>query len=374
MLDQAAFAHSVETHLESLTAEEVRALVLRSIKRMDGAHRSQLALFLGHEVGADPIDEVGGSPLHEQQLRAYVESSTLLRERFAAFLRENPRAAIALGIVDRDEARVSPLRKLPPKTAAIAALALVLAFLPLAAQYVHQRGALSGLGQISLLPPAPAAPPRARLQREPARRAIHHAAAPRTQHHVRSKKRALALHAAHRRGTERRIAAAPVRAVHRTHAAAPWKFDPRYNPYFNRGRWHVAYHEATHAAPHAAPVDAFARRARIIVEGYLADVVAGNTAGALRHLGLPEHADIGNVRESPIISRHTRVRVVAVSPQPGGGAKVEADINGPSGEYFEVFYVARDGPAARITDRYYIPVNRTAEERAARLLAKDGRS
>jgi len=37
---------------------------------------------------------------------------------------------------------------------------------------------------------------------------------------------------------------------------------------------------------------------------------------------------------------------------------VDADIRGRKGEYFEVFYVAADGPAVRITDRYYIPVSK----------------
>jgi hypothetical protein len=247
---------------------------------------------------------------------------------------------------------------------------LLLAFLPLAAQYAHQRGMLSGLDQISLLPAVPAARP---VQRHltAAKPAVHHEVAAPSAHPVEVTKRAVAVHPVKRHAVQRRIAAAPPHATH--HRAAegmPWKFDPRYNPYFNRSRWHVAFH-----LPRGLqPVDPFAQRARTMVEGYLGDVISGNTASALRHLGLPVGADITNVREAMLVTRRSSVHVVAVNRQPDGSAKVEADINGPAGEYFEVFYVARDGPAARIVDRYYIPVNRTAEERAARLLAKDGRN
>jgi hypothetical protein len=367
MLDQAAFANSIETQLQSLNDEEVQALVLRSVKRMDGAHRSQFALFLGHDVGGDPIDEVGGSPLREQQLREYINSSTLLRERFAAFLRENPRAAVVLGIGDTQKAGISPLRKITPKTAAIAIGALMLAFLPLAAQYAHQKGIVSGLGQVSLAPILPAVTHVQPAKTKPAVPRL--SAKPKPKPSMLAATRATATHRVIRHA--RRHAAAPVRiAQRRASPVAAWKFDPRFNPYFNRARWHIAYREPRGVGP----PDAFAHRARLVVEGYLSDVVSGNTAGALQHLGLPAGADLANVREVPIVTPSSRVHVVAVARQPDGRTKVEADINGPSGEYFEVFYVSHDGPAARIVDRYYIPVNRTAEERAARLLAKDGRN
>lgn len=366
MLDHAAFAHSVDACLDALTAEELRAFVLRSVKRMDGAHRVQLAMFLGHDVASDPIDEVGGSALAERDLRAYVESCGLLRERFAAFLRENPRAAIALGIVEAPEAPPpTRSRKLPARTALLAALAIVLAFLPLAAQYVHQRGMLAGLGQISPVVPA-AAPVSARTQPErvAVRRPRHAAAKP--QHRTIARHPAPPAKPRTSQRRETRVAYVPHAKPHHARAVRLWKFDPRYNPYVNhRGRY-VAY-----SAP-PLPVDPFARRARVVVAGYLADLVAGNTAGALRHLGLPASADPANLREWPIVARDSHVRVVAVNRQGDGSARVEADISGRMGEYFEVFYVVRDGPATRIADRYYIPVNRTAEERAARLLAKDG--
>lgn len=379
MLDPAAFEHSVEAYLDTLNQEDLRSLVLRSIKRMDGAHRSQLALFLGHDVGGDPIDEVGGSSVPEHELREFIESCGLLRERFTAFLRENPRAVFALGnaasaqifgVPDAggaDEESRKPARKLPPRTAAIAAVAVALAVLPLIAQYAHQRGMIAGLDQLSMAPsitvPAP-------VHSAPLHRAVqpHHAVpahtakAPKTPvvHHA----RAVAVYHPPVHRANRKVAVRSRRIA----SVRNWKFDPQYNPYLNHRHWRPVAVSAN--LPPAAR--AFSSRAQLLVTSYLSDVVAGNTALALHHLGLPAGADVANVRELPIITRDSRVHVVAVRPQADGGAKVEVDISGRGGEYFEVFYVARDGPAARITDRYYIPVDRTAEERAARLLAKDG--
>lgn len=383
MLDPAAFEHSVETYLDSLTAEDLRGLVLRSIKRMDGEHRSQLALFLGHDVGGDPIDEVGGSSVQEHELREFIESCALLRERFTAFLRENPRAVFALGHAasaqifgvpnagEADEAARAPARRLPLRTVAVAALAVALAVLPLIAQYAHQRGMIAGLDQLSMAPPVTFSAPvrsvpvhRKAQQHSKARAHVAKARKPPAVHHA-------AAVAVYRRTLHRRPhAVAPHSAARSRRVAAVrnWKFDPQYNPYLNHRHW-----RPVRVAANLPPAGgAFASRAQLLVTSYLADMVSGNTASALHHLGLPSSADAANLRELPIITRGSRVHVVAVRPQADGGAKVEVDISGRSGEYFEVFFVARDGPAARIMDRYYIPVDRTAEERAARLLAKDG--
>jgi hypothetical protein len=174
------------------------------------------------------------------------------------------------------------------------------------------------------------------------------------------------------------IAVHQPKRVRRRYVASDWKFDPRFNPYFNRAAWHGVryvgprYVRSSHASVAQVLPAGFEGRASLIVSSYLNAVISGNTVSALHHLGLPADASRANLSEIPIISRDARVHVVSVDSQPDGRAKVEVDINGRSGEYFEVFYVAHDGPAVRIMDRFYIPVNRTAEERAARLLAKDG--
>jgi hypothetical protein len=75
------------------------------------------------------------------------------------------------------------------------------------------------------------------------------------------------------------------------------------------------------------------------------------------------------ISESAIITRDAKAQIVAVKPGDDGTTHVQVDIMGRRGEYFEVFSVTPDGPAVRIKDRFYIPVNRTAEEISARLLA-----
>ena len=168
------------------------------------------------------------------------------------------------------------------------------------------------------------------------------------------------------------------RQAHRRvrHVARAWKFDPRYNPYFNRRRWHAVAASRLAPAPAPAPAprhtSAFAARSALVVTSYLHALMAGNTAEALGHLGLPANAPASNLTESPIVSTNARAHVVNIASVPDGRTRVEVDIHSGGGEYFETFYVAHDGPAVRIVDRFYVPVNRTAEERAARLLAKDG--
>jgi hypothetical protein len=376
MLEPVAFVHAVDEYLDSLTPEELRAMVLRSIKHLDGAHRAQLALFLGLEFASvDPIDEVAGSAVGDRELRAFIDSCGLLRERFGAFLRDNPRAIYALGrstserIFGTSENKaLTFLSRVSPKAAALAAVLLLLAFVPLAAQYARQRGMLAGLSEVSLAPqtvaPVTANIIKPAVASQPGRgttAAFHSHAV------TREPKRIAARHVRPKSVAVHEVAFHPARARHVV-TAQNWKFDPKYNPYFNHRGWHtVAF-----TAPHAPSRSVLGARAELMVNSYLHAVIAGNTLAALHHLGLPANANPINVAESAIVTRDTRTNVVAVDQQPDGRQRVEVDLTGRTGEYFETFYVARDGPALRITDRFYIPVNRTAEERAAHLLAKDG--
>lgn len=107
-----------------------------------------------------------------------------------------------------------------------------------------------------------------------------------------------------------------------------------------------------------------------MVASYLDAVISGDTGRALQHLGMPAASDPKAISESPIVSRDSRAEIVGVKPADNGQVRVQVDINGRRGEYFEVFSVEPDGRALRIADRYFIPVNRTAEEVSARLLAK----
>lgn len=366
MLDPAAFTSSIEAHLESLSSDELRIFVLRGIKRLNREDRAQLALFLGHGTAGDPIDDLTGPGIGDAELRSAVERCGLLRERFETFLRDNPRAAQRLGIVAAsDPAAIAAKRRAALKPAAIAIAALLLAVLPLLAQYVHQRGLTAGLQNVALVQPPIAASATSAAVRRPG---ATKRAAPRVRHHharvahVRPKRKLAEQHAVALRPARH---SATVRKPHRTVA---WKFDPSVNPYFNHRRWHTI---AANPHPRARARNRFEQRAQLLVTAYLHDVVHGNTGGALEHLGMPRTADVSNVSERRILGPDSHFRVVAVNTQPKG-AKVEVDINGRTGEYFEVFSVSHDGPAARIADRYYIPVNRTAEERAAHLLATDG--
>ncbi|MFN2449685.1 MAG: hypothetical protein ABR508_07825 [Candidatus Baltobacteraceae bacterium] len=303
--------------VESLTDEQVRALVLRNIKRMDGAHRAQLALFLGHDLSRDPIDEVGRGSA-DAELRKLVESCALLRERYAAFLRENPSA------LEPHE----PSRRLPfqMKAAALFVLAAVIAIVPLAAQYAQQRGMVSGPQQASIV--SFAGPP-----------IVHVHAAVRARRHARAPVQK--ARAAKPRAVRRPVSAAP-RAVARAKAhphrrarhyrrIANWKFSPAMNPYFSK-------HWSSVPSPRSP-----ARRARAVVNAYLNDVIHGNRPGA------PENA---------IVSPTTNVRIVSVRPDANARIKVDVELAGPRGHFFEVFSVSR--ASMRIVDQAYIPINRTA--------------
>lgn len=323
--------------MESLSDEQVRALVLRNIKRMDGASRAQLALFLGHDISRDPIDEVG-SGVDDGELRKLVQSCALLRERYAAFLRENPSAL--------DAPAPSPERPKPYKPVAFAAAAVALALIPLIAQYVHQRGMVSGPDQatIAAIVPAPFVRKVASAVHAPShakppvhRRAPHRATTPPPQRHV-----AMTVPAAH--------SAMHVRAKRnkvRYKRIAYWKFAPQNNPYFTRrwgarGRHAVAQHRA-HAPRAVAVADGVTSRAGSVVSSYLLQVIHG---------GMPR------APENAIVSPTTNVHVVSIHPAPDRRMKVDVELSGPRGAFFEVFYVARD--SMQIVDSFYIPITRTA--------------
>jgi hypothetical protein len=371
-----AVTDSVEEYVTAMPADRVRELIVSSLKRMDGAERAQLALFLGCE-GAQ-VDEMRVASLPVREMETLVRScDDLLPNRFAAFLRENPRAIVALGddavdaIVNRlqpaissapQESTVESERRLSLRTAGFVALAVLLGFTPLVAQYVHQRLSVAGLSDVVAVPPVfhVAAPPVTAAH--PARHAYH--GVPRVARPARLPHPVVAARPHHVR--VKHVVFHPIVRKHPVeHVAGNWKLDPRNNRLV-RHRAPVAGLQRT------PPKDRFQERAGLMVQSYLNDVIGGNRASALRHLGLPANAPVSNISESPIIGERARAQVVGFKKERDGQTGVQVDITSTRGEYFEVFYVAQDGDAMRILDRYYIPVNRTAEEMAARLLAKDG--
>ena len=374
-----AFADAVECYVTALPPDELRALVSRSIKRMDPSERVQFALFLGFEPSSNPIDEVFVGPsMRANDLDRLVEScSDFLPNRFAAFLRENRRAVPSLGTdtVARilatlpnaqfdESARPQEMgkRRFPAQAAIVVGLALLVALVPLIAQYAHQRGVLAGLSNASF---APVLPQFNRVAASTVPPKVHsHSGARHT-----AKKRI-----AHRRAASRPKIVRRTRHKHITYRppariAGIWKFDPQYNPYFS-GRWHTARSRRRATARAQTTHTAFEDRARLAVSSYLDAVIAGNTGNALQHLGMPATGSPDAISESSIVSRDARARIVGVKAAENGEMRVQVDITGRRGEYFEIFSVVPDGPAVRISDRYYIPVNRTAEEVSARLLAK----
>jgi hypothetical protein len=328
-----ALVEATDAHICSRSSEEVRALIERSLKRMDSGDRAQLALYVNLD---DPDD--------------------LIAHRFSAFLRQNPRALAALDpeAIDSiltelgDLPRVEhPARRLPPRTIGLAIAAMVVALLPLAAQYAHQRGLLAGLSEPVAAPP-PIVPfvEAIRAHRAQASTPARHA--PRKVAYLPMRHRVIARH---------RTAARPHHAValapraHRSTQVA-WKFDPRNNPYMNRLRWRH---------PYVADDTPFGMRARLNVRSYLHALVAGNLSAALVRLGMPANGDTNALAELPIITRESTIAIVGSKPQPDGSEQVQADINTAGREYFAVFAVAHDGPAMRITAHYFIPVNRSAQ-------------
>ncbi len=391
------FADAVESYVTGLPIDDVRTLVQRSIKRMDSSERMQFAFFLGHDVASGRADDVFSNPtMRAEEVQRLVDScDDFLPNRFAAFLRENPRALPALpddaltGIlatlpVTQSDPQALPLgeqrRRIQLQGVLVFGLAVLIAVVPLIAQYMRQRSMVAESVNPVIVPMLPAAKILAHGAKAPPRKASQ----PYTSHRTIARQ----PHVTHV-APKHAVAFAPVlvkrhaRVATRLHArhriatrvASVWKFDRRYNPYFNRRArvTHVAAAPAA-AAPAAAPaMSPFEARARLVVNAYLGAVIAGNTPRALEHLGLPAGADPKAISESSIVSRDTRANIVAVKPGDDGTTHVQVDIVGRRGEYFEVFSVAPDGPAVRIKDRFYIPVNRTAEEISARLLASKPR-
>jgi hypothetical protein len=381
-----AFADAVEAYVTSLEKDEVRALVHRCAKRMDSSERMQFALFLGHDTSGSGLPEFFSGPtMRAEELQRLVDGcDDFLPNRLAAFLRENPRAVPALG----DDAvntilATLPLvptgpraltggvraRPLPAKMLLIVCAAILIALVPLVAQYIRQNGVIAGTANPIMLPMA--APPRIPSRSaktlhvaaiRPSR--VHHAAAAPVRMHLVAPKHVVAL------APPRHVNVTPKRHAPRIlRVAKNWKFDPHVNPYVARARSAHARAVAANAAAGAA-MSPFEARARLVVNSYLGAVIAGDTPRALAHLGLPSGSDPKAISESVIVTRDTKAQIVAVKPDADGTTHVQVDLIGRRGEYFEVFSVAPDGPAVRIRDRFYIPVNRTAEEISARLLAR----
>jgi hypothetical protein len=378
-----AFADAVEAYVTSLNNDEVRALVNRSAKRMDSSERLQFALFLDHDAATTGVAELFSGPIMraEEVHRLVERCDDFLPNRFAAFLRENPRAVPALG----DDAVNNILSMLPLTTGpkaltgevrarrmparlvlAVVAVALI-ALAPLLAQYVHQSGMIAGTANPLMVPLAPVLHTIGHTPKTVRAAVMHRGVA----------HRAPPRHVAHRIPPQRILALKPMpaytgaatrrRGHHVVHVAKVWKFDPRFNPYVRHAR--IASVPAHIAAAPKASTNPFEARARLVVNSYLGAVIAGDTARALAHLGLPVGSDPKAISESAIITRDAKAQIVAVKPGDDGTTHVQVDIMGRRGEYFEVFSVTPDGPAVRIKDRFYIPVNRTAEEISARLLA-----
>ena len=329
VVDPLAFADSVESYFAALPIDEVRRLAQHAVQRMSSAERAQFALYVDEQSLAKKRDD-------------------LLPRRLVAFFRENPRSVESLGsdALDRIfapletvEVSSAPKHELNWQAVGLAILVLIVAFVPLAAQYARQRGLVQGLADATMVPPLAIArviapPPK------PLRHVAQRRAKP-ARMHVALHPRRVAL--IHRMRPLRARRHAVLRVRRSQGIAAVWKFDRRNYRYFNRP---------------PKPVNFFQERARLAVQSYLDAVIAGNTRSALQHLGLPPDANLVNLSEVPIIARNSSARVVAVKPQANGNTQVEAAISGRRGKYLEVFYVAADGPALRITDRYYVPVGR----------------
>ena len=397
-----AFADAVEAYVTGLPNDDVRTLVQRSIKRMDSSERLQFAFFLGHDVAsAAGADDVFSRPtVRAEEVQRLVDSSDdFLPNRFAAFLRENPRAMpalpdealgdilAALPLTQSEAQALSEAaqpRRIPLRGVLVFALAVLIAVVPLAAQYIRQRGMMAETVNPPVVPMLPSMQAVGHGAKTPPQKASYARAAHRTIAQKPHVPNAVPKHV---------VAFAPARIHHHARVASTegsthqkvrrvakaWKFDPQYNPYFNHKGFARAAHVAA-ASPRlaptkqpASPMSPFEARARLVVSSYLSAVIAGNTPRALKHLGLPAGADPKAISESNIVSRDARANIVAVKPGDDGTTHVQVDIVGRRGEYFEVFSVLPDGPAVRIKDRFYIPVNRTAEEISARLLASKPR-
>ncbi len=129
-----------------------------------------------------------------------------------------------------------------------------------------------------------------------------------------------------------RLAAAPVRSVHRKVlkvAAAP---------------------------PIPAGEPHLVQRARLIVMSYLDSLMRGDASAALGNLGLSASAGTSNLTEAPILAGATEFRIVHAALSDKKNAKVQVVIDSPQGRYFGDYIVSASGPAAWITAHEVIPV------------------
>lgn len=274
--------------------EEVRAQILSGIPRMSAAQRHELALYLA-------------SGSEERDLNVLVRTSPLLRERFAAFLHDNPDALEA--IVPQQP----PRKRFVP--AIVAAAAVLLAVVPLAAQYQLQRGMVSG--PVVASAPAQAWAPAKAVSAATLKPAVRHP----INHHV-AVVRPPAQHAnLHRANANHPIVRPPaVAAMHRS---------------AHRRVLHVAF--ANHPRKHKRR-DPYEVRARSVVGAYLNGVI---------------HGDVFDAPEAKIVDPMSNTHVLWARRTADGREKVAVTITGPHGKYYEVFYVARD--SGHIVDHFYAP-------------------
>lgn len=356
VVSPAVLAASVAAYVERCGADELHARLARGLGALSAEERTQLAMW----VGGIEVDR----SLSLVEVQAILESAADPVPGAAAFLRENPRAAMVLGgdavdtILEPFSGELAPRpvepRRLPLSAAALVAAVVFIAVVPLVAQYAHQRSVLSGLTSPIAALVAPARPV-ARGRAATVRPAPHHV---RPVHRVHPKhRRRPAVHrrrmrAAARRPVTRvarRVVRRPMRRI--AFGGSAWKFAPSHNPYLRPRvrRAELASDRRVFGSPR------FDARARFIVASYLHAVIAGKTRLALAHLGLPSTANPHNLLERAITSPNAQVAIVG-STQSAAADRVQAEIRNGHRSYFEVFKVQRDGPALRIADRYYIPV------------------
>jgi hypothetical protein len=235
-----ALAEAMDAHIAGRSGEDVRALIASSIKRMDAGDKRQLDLYLDLDRHDD-----------------------LLGHRFSAFLRQNPRALAALDpdVLNAILADLGELpmiehasRRIPLRTAGLLGLALAVAILPLAAQYIHQRGLLQGLNA----PPAP--PPIVPFVQQVAA----HPALPAHRLHY--------AHKIHRHAPPKRVIA---------YAPHP-RPRPHMRPHQHRRIARVRHGVWRH--PYVADASRLGARARLDVSGYLRAIIDGDLPAAFKHL------------------------------------------------------------------------------------------
>ena len=81
----------------------------------------------------------------------------------------------------------------------------------------------------------------------------------------------------------------------------------------------------------------------------------GDASTALGHLGLSSSAPVSNLSEGPVVQRSAGFHIIRASLVAPHSAKVDVEISVPRGQYFAVYTVEANGPAAWITRHTIIP-------------------